>query len=99
MHICSQSGVGATIYKDNLPADNQTLEAAMEFKLDPITCILNGGEDYELLFTIPLTDFEKIKNHPDISIIGKVTDASEGINPANKHGQSFPLQAQGWTHF
>jgi thiamine-monophosphate kinase len=99
MHICSQSGVGATIYKDNLPADNQTLEAAMEFKLDPITCILNGGEDYELLFTIPLTDFEKIKNHPDISIIGKVTDASEGINLANKHGQSFPLQAQGWTHF
>ena len=99
MHICSQSGVGATIYKDNLPADNQTLEAAMEFNLDPITCILNGGEDYELLFTVPLSDYDKIKNHPDISIIGKITEASEGINLANKHGQAFPLQAQGWSHF
>lgn len=99
MHICSQSGVGATIYKDNLPADNQTLEAAMEFNLDPITCILNGGEDYELLFTVALTDFDKIKNHPEISIIGKITEASDGVNLANKHGQSFPLQAQGWSHF
>lgn len=99
MHICSQSGVGATIYKDNLPADNQTLETAIEFNLDPITCILNGGEDYELLFTVPLTDFDKIKNHPEISIIGKITEAGDGVNLANKHGQSFPLQAQGWSHF
>ena len=98
-HICTQSGVGATIYKDNLPADEQTLEAAMEFNLDPITCILNGGEDYELLFTVPLSDYDKVKNHPDISIIGRITDKSEGINLANKHGQAFPLQAQGWKHF
>lgn len=98
-HICAQSNVGATIYKDNLPADQQMLETAMEFNLDPITCILNGGEDYELLFTVPLADFEKVKNHPEISIIGKITDRSEGINLANKHGQSFPLQAQGWKHF
>lgn len=99
MHICSQSGVGATIYKDNLPADNQTLETAMEFNLDPITCILNGGEDYELLFTVPLADYDKIKNHPDVSIIGTITDAESGVNLANKHGQAFPLQAQGWVHF
>ena len=99
MHICSQSGVGATIYKDNLPADNQTLETAMEFNMDPITCMLNGGEDYELLFTIPLADYEKIKNHPDVSIIGTITEAADGVNLANKHGQSFPLQAQGWSHF
>ncbi|MFT2008007.1 thiamine-phosphate kinase [Pontibacter sp. 13R65] len=98
-HICAQSGVGATIYKDNLPVDEQALEAAMEFKLDPITCILNGGEDYELLFTVPLSDYDKVKNHPDITIIGKITDKGEGINLANKHGQSFPLQAQGWKHF
>lgn len=98
-HICAQSGVGATIYKDNLPADEQMLETAMEFNLDPITCILNGGEDYELLFTVPLSDYDKVKNHPDISIIGKITDKSEGINLANKHGQAFPLQAQGWQHF
>ncbi|QCR21148.1 thiamine-phosphate kinase [Pontibacter sp. SGAir0037] len=98
-HICSQSGVGATIYRENLPVDEQTLEAAMEFNLDPITCILNGGEDYELLFTVPLADYDKIKNHPDFTIIGKITEASEGINLANKHGQAFPLQAQGWKHF
>ena len=99
MHICSQSGVGATVYKDNLPADGQMLETAVEFNLDPITCIMNGGEDYELLFTVPLTDHDKIKNHPDITIIGKITEASEGVNLANKHGQAFPLKAQGWTHF
>ncbi|WP_161891497.1 thiamine-phosphate kinase [Pontibacter russatus] len=99
LHICSQSGVGATIYKDNLPADAQMLETAVEFNLDPITCIMNGGEDYELLFTIPLTDYDKVKNHPDITVIGKITEASEGVNLANKHGQSFPLNAQGWKHF
>ncbi|NEM97093.1 thiamine-phosphate kinase [Pontibacter burrus] len=99
MHICSQSGVGATIYRENLPADNQMLEAAMEFNLDPVMCMLNGGEDYELLFTIPLEDYEKIKNLPDVSLIGKITEASEGVNLANKHGQAFPLKAQGWTHF
>lgn len=99
MHICSQSGVGATVYKDNLPADAQMLETAVEFNLDPITCIMNGGEDYELLFTVPLTDYDKVKNHPDITIIGKITDASEGVNLANKQGQSFPLHAQGWKHF
>lgn len=99
MHICSQSGVGATIYRENLPADEQMLEAAMEFNLDPVMCMLNGGEDYELLFTVPLADYDKLKNHPDISIIGKITEAGEGINMANKHGQSFPLKAQGWTHF
>ncbi|MEJ8755991.1 thiamine-phosphate kinase [Pontibacter sp. H259] len=99
MHICSQSGVGATIFRENLPADNQMLEAAMEFNLDPVMCMLNGGEDYELLFTIPLEEYEKIKNLPDVSLIGKITEASEGINLANKHGQAFPLKAQGWTHF
>ncbi|MCC9167843.1 thiamine-phosphate kinase [Pontibacter harenae] len=98
-HICKQSGVGATVYKDNLPTDQQMLETALEFNLDPITCMMNGGEDYELLFTVPLSDHEKVKNHPEISIIGKITEASEGINLANKHGQSFPLQAQGWAHF
>ena len=98
-HICKQSGVGATVYKDNLPTDAEMLETAMEFKLDPITCMMNGGEDYELLFTVPLSDHDKVKNHPEISIIGKITDASEGINLANKHGQAFPLQAQGWAHF
>lgn len=98
-HICSQSGVGATVYKDNLPADPQMLETAVEFNLDPLTCIMNGGEDYELLFTVPVSDYDKLKNHPDVTIIGKITEAGEGVNLATKAGQIFPLKAQGWSHF
>ncbi|MDX5347189.1 MAG: thiamine-phosphate kinase, partial [Hymenobacteraceae bacterium] len=98
-HICSQSGVGATIYKDNLPADEQMLHTSVEFHLDPLMCILNGGEDYELLFTAKLSDYDKLKNHPDISIIGKITPKEEGVVLATKDGQRFPLKAQGWKHF
>lgn len=98
-HICKQSRVGATVYKDNLPADEQMLQTALEFNIDPLTCIMNGGEDYELLFTVPLTDHEKLKNHPDISIIGVITEENAGINLATKHGTSYPLKAQGWSHF
>jgi len=99
MHLCSQSGTGAAIYQDKLPADQQVLNTAEEFRLDPVTCILNGGEDYELLFTVNLADFDKIKNHPDITIIGKMTEASEGVRLATPNGNTFPIKAQGWTHF
>jgi thiamine-monophosphate kinase len=99
MHICTQSGVGATIYQDKLPADQQTLDTAEEFKIDPVTCILNGGEDYELLFTVRLSDLDKIRNHPDITIIGKITEAEEGINLATQAGNLHPIKAQGWRHF
>ncbi|MEJ8803444.1 thiamine-phosphate kinase [Pontibacter sp. H249] len=98
-HICKQSGVGARVYKDNLPADQQMLQTALEFNIDPLTCIMNGGEDYELLFTVPLADHDKLKNHPDITIIGVITEESEGINLATKHGNEYPLKAQGWSHF
>ncbi|GHA78118.1 thiamine-phosphate kinase [Pontibacter akesuensis] len=98
-HICSQSKVGAVVYKDNLPADSQMLETAVEFNMDPLTCIMNGGEDYELLFTVPLAAYEELKNHPDITIIGSITDESDGVNLATKSGQVFPLKAQGWSHF
>ncbi|RIJ34033.1 thiamine-phosphate kinase [Pontibacter oryzae] len=98
-HICSQSGVGAVVYKDNLPADPQMLETAVEFNIDPLTCIMNGGEDYELLFTVPLAAYDELKNHPDITIIGNITEESEGVNLATKSGQVFPLKAQGWSHF
>jgi len=99
LHICSQSRVGANIYQDKLPTDAQTLETAEEFKLDPVTCILNGGEDYELLFTVKMADFDKIRNHPDITIIGNITDAGEGVNLVNPSGNAFPIKAQGWNHF
>jgi len=99
LHICSQSGTGAAIYQDKLPVDQQVLDTAEEFKIDPVTCVLNGGEDYELLFTVKLSDFDKIKNHPDITIIGKVTEKAEGINLITPSGNAFPLKAQGWKHF
>lgn len=99
MHICSQSKVGAAIYQDKLPVDQQVLDTAEEFRLDPVMCALNGGEDYELLFTVPLTDLDKIRNHPDITIIGKITEAAEGVRLVTPSGNTFPLQAQGWTHF
>jgi thiamine-monophosphate kinase len=99
LHICSQSKVGAAIYQDKLPVDQQVLDTAEEFRLDPVMCALNGGEDYELLFTVPLTDLDKIRNHPDITIIGKITDAAEGVRLVTPSGNTFPLKAQGWTHF
>jgi thiamine-monophosphate kinase len=99
MHICKQSKVGAAIYQDKLPADQQVLDTAEEFKMDPLTCILNGGEDYELLFTVKLTDFDKIKNHPDITVIGKIITQEEGLNLVTPSGNAYPLKAQGWQHF
>lgn len=99
MHICKQSKVGAAIYQDKLPADQQVLDTAEEFKMDPLTCILNGGEDYELLFTVKLTDFDKIKNHPDITVIGKIISQEEGLNLVTPSGNAYPLKAQGWQHF
>ncbi|WP_324677325.1 thiamine-phosphate kinase [Hymenobacter sp. GOD-10R] len=99
LHLCAASGAGARIFSENLPIANPTLEAASEFNLDPIMCMLNGGEDYELLFTVPLSDYDKLKNHPDITIIGNMMVKSEGVNLVTKAGQAVPLQAQGWQHF
>jgi thiamine-monophosphate kinase len=99
MHLCAASGTGARVFSEFIPLANPTLEAAAEFSLDPITCALNGGEDYELLFTVPVTDHAKIKNHPDITIIGHLTEKSDAVNLITKAGQAVPLQAQGWTAF
>ena len=99
LHLCQASAVGARIFTENLPIANPTLEVAEEFNLDPIMCMLNGGEDYELLFTVPLADHDKIKNHPDITIIGHMVPQSEGANLITKAGQAVPLQAQGFKHF
>ena len=99
MHLCKNSNLGAVLMEDKLPIDEQTYEAAREFNLEPLTCILNGGEDYELLFTIKQDDYDKIRNHPDITIIGLMKEASAGINVVTKAGNSFPLKAQGWAHF
>ncbi|QIX63406.1 thiamine-phosphate kinase [Hymenobacter sp. BT18] len=99
LHLCAASGTGARVFTENLPIANPTLEVAEEFNLDPIMCMLNGGEDYELLFTVPLSAHDKIKNHPDITIIGHMVDKSEGANLITKAGQPVPLRAQGFNHF
>ena len=98
-HICKASGVGATIYEDKLPIDKQTFDTAIELNLDPITCILNGGEDYELLFTIDQKDFAKLEKHPDIHFIGHITKEDEGKYLVTKSGTVAQLKAQGWKHF
>ncbi len=97
-HIANASGCGVAIYEERIPMDNSTYETAVEFKLDPYTSVLNGGEDYELLFTISQEDYEKIKNHPDISMIGYVHDKSKGNVFVTKDENIYPLQAQGWKH-
>jgi len=99
LHIAKNSGVGLRIYEDKVPIDHATYETAIEFKLDPITCALNGGEDYELLFTIAKADQEKIKNHPDIHFIGYIHDRKNENVLITKQEIAVPLRAQGWEHF
>jgi thiamine-monophosphate kinase len=98
-HLSKQSGVGFFIYEDKLPIDKQTYDTAVEFNIDPITCVMNGGEDYELLFSISQEDHEKLKNHPDIHFIGYATEKEKGINLVTKQQNVVPIKAQGWDHF
>jgi thiamine-monophosphate kinase len=97
MHICKQSGVGAKVYEEKIPMDEQTKNMALEFNINPLVAALNGGEDYELLFTLPVADYEKIKNHPDITVIGHIADASEGVALVTGGGSEIELTAQGWN--
>ncbi len=100
MHICKQSNVGAVLYEDKLPIDQQSYDAAINhFQLSPITCALNGGEDYELLFTISQEDYEKIKSHDQISTIGYITEADKKVSLVMRNGATVAVQAQGWKHF
>ena len=100
LHIGKSSGVGVKIFEDKIPIDAKVYEtAALELKIDPVTCALNGGEDYELLFTIGQSDFGKIKNHPDIHFIGHVHDNPKQNLLITKQGTPVPITAQGWDHF
>jgi thiamine-monophosphate kinase len=96
LHITTQSAVGCNLYEEKIPIDPSTYNTAREFNMDPTVCALNGGEDYELLFTINPADFSKIKANPDISVIGHITHAKDGVNLITKGGTSHPLTAQGW---
>ncbi|MEO7047480.1 MAG: thiamine-phosphate kinase [Ferruginibacter sp.] len=98
LHICKQSEVGCVLYEDKLPMNEEAKEFAYKLQLDPTACILSGGEDYELLFTVAQEDFEKIKVNPSLSIIGYITEKTEGTNLITRGGNKHALVAQGWNH-
>lgn len=99
MHLCTQSGTGCLLYEEKIPRDENTYNTARSLNLDFTMCALNGGEDYELLFTLAHADYEKIKTHPDITAIGYMAEKESGVNLITKAGNSHPLVAQGWKHF
>ena len=97
MHICTQSEVGCRVYIDKIPVDHTTGIAAEELNIDPTTAALNGGEDYELLFTVDIKDYERLKTNPAVRVIGHITEKSDGYNLVAAD-QLIDLQAQGWNH-
>lgn len=97
LHLCRQSGTGAVIFEENLPIDEQTYLSASELNLSPLTAALNGGEDYELLFTIQQSDYDKIKNNPKIVTIGYMTANPTEVVLHTKAESRIPLTAQGWN--
>lgn len=99
LHLCHASKLGARIFENKLPIDAQTIEVANEFNISTNTCVLNGGEDYELLFTINQDDFAKLRNHPDITTIGYMETADKGVNFVTNGQQLVAVTAQGWNHF
>ncbi len=97
LHICNQSNLGCVLYEDKLPIAEQTRNAAFKFNLDPTVCALNGGEDYELLFTIKQEDYDKISANENISVVGYCKDVEDGRKFLSKGGNSFDITAQGWN--
>ena len=98
LHICKASHVGCRLYEERIPLDYQTAAAAEELNLNVSTCALNGGEDYELLFTVPLALHETIEQLDDIKVIGHITDADDGAVMVARGGSEMTLKAQGWQH-
>ncbi|MFY7672225.1 thiamine-phosphate kinase [Tenacibaculum sp. MEBiC06402] len=99
MHICTQSKVGCNIFEDKLPLDPQVISTCEEFNIDSTMVALSGGEDYELLFTISINDFDKIKANPNLTVIGHITEENQGMNLVTRANQSIKLKAQGWNSF
>lgn len=98
LHICTQSKVGCRIYEEHIPLDYQTAVMAEELNMNVTTCALNGGEDYELLFTVPIADHEKVSEMEGMKLIGHITKAELGCALITRDGQEFELKAQGWNH-
>ena len=99
MHICKHSGTGCRIYEDRIPIDYQTAIMAEEFNMNLVTAALNGGEDYELLFTVPLVDHEKVAAMKSAKIIGRITKPELGCYMVTRDDNEIELQAQGWNAF
>ena len=97
MHICTQSNTGCRIYEERIPIDYQTAVMAEELNMNVSTCALNGGEDYELLFTVPLTLHDKVASMKGIKVIGHITKPELGCGLITRDGQEFELKAQGWN--
>lgn len=97
LHLCTESKVGVELYEEKIPIDPLTYETAREFSLDPTLCVLSGGEDYELLFTVDIGDYDKIKTSMDITIIGHITNEAKGKLMVSKSGTVHELKAQGWN--
>lgn len=97
LHICKQSDTGCMLYEEKIPVNDVARQFAYTLELDPTACALSGGEDYELLFTINQKDYDKISSHPDISIVGHITEKKDGAVIITKGGNQYPLTAQGWN--
>ncbi len=99
LHLCKESSVGCDLYEDKIPLDPTVIAACEEFKMDSTLVALSGGEDYELLFTIDQKDFDKIKGNPNLTVIGHMTDKSQGAHLVTRGETKIPLKAQGWNSF
>ena len=97
LHICKQSGVGCRIYEKNIPIDYQTAVMAEELNMNVTTCAMNGGEDYELLFTVPIGDYEKMEEMEGVKVIGHITKSQLGAMLVTRDGSEFEITAQGWN--
>jgi thiamine-monophosphate kinase len=99
LHLCQQSRLGCVLYEEKIPIEEEMRRAAFKFEIDPTACALSGGEDYELLFTISQSDYEKLVLNEQISVIGYMTEEAEGTKIITKGGSTHPITAQGWNAF
>lgn len=98
LHICKQSNLGCVLYEEKIPVADEMKKAAFKFEIDPTACALSGGEDYELLFTIPQSEYDKLVLNEQISVVGYMTEATEGAHIITKGGNKHPVISQGWNH-
>src|SRR5690606_8875153 len=99
LHLCTQSEVGCDLFEDKIPLDPQVISSCEEFNIDSTTVALNGGEDYELLFTISQTDYDKIKGNPNLTVIGYMKEKEAGTHLVTRAETKIPIKAQGWRNF